>query len=125
MSHYAFVRDGLVVDVIVAEQDFIDLITQQALDRNPTGTGEWIQTSYNTHAGQHTAGGTPLRKNFAAIGYLYDPEADAFYPPKPYDTWILDTDTYQWRAPVPYPEDQGLCAWDPATNTWQPVALGS
>jgi hypothetical protein len=119
MSHYAFVRDGQVVDVITAEQDFIDLITQQERDRNPAGTGRWIQTSYNTQAGQHTAGGTPLRKNFAGIGYLYDPEADAFYPPQPYDTWILDTNTYQWRSPVPYPEDGGIYRWDPATNQWQ------
>ena len=124
MSHYAFVRDGQVVDVIRAEQDFIDLITQQELDRNPAGTGEWLQTSYNTHAGQHTQGGTPLRKNFAAIGYLYDADADAFYPPRPYDTWILDPDTYQWSAPVAYPDDGGYYVWNPATNQWQSSELG-
>jgi hypothetical protein len=117
MSHYAFVRDGRVTDVIVAEQEFIDQLPDM-------GTGRWIQTSYNTHAGQHALGGTPLRKNFAGMGYHYDPEADAFYPPRPYDTWILDTNTYQWRSPVPYPEDGDLYHWDPAQNTWVPMILG-
>jgi hypothetical protein len=124
MSYYAFVRDGQVVDVIRADQNFVDLITQQELDRNPAGTGQWLQTSYNTHAGQHTQGGTPLRKNFAAIGYLYDAVADAFYPPRPYDTWILDPDTYQWSAPVAYPDDGNQYRWDPVTNNWIEWTLG-
>jgi hypothetical protein len=117
MSNYAFVKDGRVVDVIVAEQDFIDQLPG-------TGTGSWIQTSYNTRGGVHYGpdgqpdGGVALRKNFAGIGYHYDAEQDAFYPPRPYDTWILNMDTLTWQPPVAYPEDGNLYRWDPATNNW-------
>lgn len=117
MSNYAFVRDGRVVDVIVAEQDFIDQLPA-------TGTGSWIQTSYNTHGGVHYGpdgqpdGGVALRENFAGIGYHYDSNLDAFYPPRPYDTWILNMDTLLWEAPVDYPADGHLYQWNPATNNW-------
>ena len=117
MSNYAFVRDGRVTDVIVAEQDFIDQLPD-------TGLGRWIQTSYNTHGGQHRLGGTALRKNFAGIGYHYDPDLDAFYLPKPFDTWVLDPDTCLWQAPVPCPNDGNLYAWNPSTNNWKPWILG-
>lgn len=117
MSNYAFVKDGRVVDIIVAEQEFIDQLPN-------TGVGQWIQTSYNTRAGVHYGqdgqpdGGTALRKNFAGIGYHYDAELDAFYPPRPYDTWTLDPETATWTAPVAYPTDGQLYQWDPATNNW-------
>jgi hypothetical protein len=85
MAHYALIEDGVVTNVIVAEQDFID-----------TQSGTWVQTSYNTQAGVHTLGGTPLRKNYAGIGYVYDAERDAFYAPEPYPSWSLNEDTCLW-----------------------------
>ena len=91
MSHFAKVVDGVVTQVIVAEPEFFNTF----VDSSP---GEWIQTSYNTFAGQHP-NGTPLRKNFAGIGYTYDPVRDAFIPPKPSDSWVLNEETCQWEDP--------------------------
>jgi hypothetical protein len=111
MSHFAKVRDGLVVEVIVAEPEFFNTF----VDSSP---GEWIQTSYNTHGGQHTLGGTPLRKNYAGIGYSYDRQKDAFIPPKPYTSWILNEDTCLWDAPVAMPTDGKSYNWDEQTTSW-------
>lgn len=80
--------------------------------------GTWLQTSYNTWAGQHKLGGTPLRKNFAGVGFTYDADRDAFIPPKPFDSWVLDEDTCQWSAPVPYPTDGAEYYWDEETTSW-------
>jgi hypothetical protein len=107
MAHYALIEDGVVANVIVAEQDFID-----------SQSGTWVQTSYNTLAGVHTLGGTPLRKNYAGIGYVYDADRDAFYAPSPYPSWVLDEDTCTWEAPVAYPNDGLMYKWDEATLTW-------
>ena len=93
MSHFAKVCDGKVVQVIVAEQDFFDTF----VDSTP---GEWIQTSYNTIGGQHRLGGTPLRKNFAGIGFTYDREKDAFIPPKPEGDFVLNEETCLWEEAV-------------------------
>jgi hypothetical protein len=113
MAHFAKVNpEGIVTQVIVAEQEFID----SYIDTTP---GEWIQTSYNTYGGQHILGGTPLRKNYAAIGYKYDRERDAFIPPKPYPSWVLNEDTCTWECPVPMPEDKHVeTRWDEATQSW-------
>jgi len=116
MANYAFVQNGLVTDVIVAEQDFIDQITQNNTSRN--GTGEWIQTSYNTRGGQHTLGGRALRKNFAGIGYTYDAGRDAFIAPRPYSNWILDEETCLWIAPIPYPTDGRVYTWNVFSENW-------
>lgn len=113
MAHFAQInKDNTVVQVIVAEQDFID----SGAVGDPA---EWIQTSYNTRAGKHQLGGTPLRKNYAGIGYSYDPVLDAFVPPKPFQSWQLDTETGVWQAPVAYPEDGSYYVWDETTVTWQ------
>ena len=111
MAHYAKVTDGKVTQVIVAEADFFDTF----VDSSP---GEWIQTSYNTHGGQHTLGGTPLRKNYAGIGYSYDRTKDAFIPPQPYASWTLDEETCLWESPTPYPTDDKVYHWDEATTSW-------
>jgi hypothetical protein len=112
MAHYAKVVNNLVTQVIVAEAEFFDTF----IDSSP---GEWIQTSYNTHGGVHLQDGTPLRKNYAAIGYTYDRELDAFIPPKPYASWLLDTDTGLWNAPTPYPTDnEGDYKWNEETLSW-------
>ena len=91
MSHFAKVLDGKVVKVIVAEQEFFNTF----IDTSP---GQWIQTSYNTHGNQHTQGGTPLRGNFAGVGFTYDYENDVFIAPKPYETATLNTDTWLWSV---------------------------
>ena len=112
MSHFAFVNSkGIVEQVIVAEQDVIDT----GLFGNPTG---WVQTSYNTHGGVHANGGTPLRKNFAGIGFTYDIIRDAFYAPKPFPSWTLDSETCLWNPPTPYPNDENPYVWDEATLSW-------
>jgi hypothetical protein len=112
MAHYAKVVNNLVTQVIVAEAEFFETF----VDSSP---GEWIQTSYNTYGGQHTLGGTPLRKNYAGIGYSYNRELDAFIPPKPYASWILDTDTCLWNAPVAKPE--GNYTWNEDEQSWDLV----
>jgi hypothetical protein len=114
MGHFAKVVDGKVTQVIVAEPDFFNTF----VDSSP---GEWIQTSYNTRGGQHTNGGTPLRKNYAGIGFSYDRQKDAFIPPKPFESWNLNEDTCLWEAPTPYPQDDKNYIWDETTVTWKEV----
>jgi len=116
MGHFAKVVDGKVTQVIVAEPDFFDTF----VDSSP---GEWIQTSYNTHGGVHVNGGTPLRKNYAGIGYTYDKARDAFIPPQPYVSWVLKEDTCLWEAPIPMPADGKLYEWDEATTSWKELVL--
>ena len=88
MSHFAKIVNGIVTQVIVAEAEFFDTF----VDSSP---GQWIQTSYNTHGGQHPEG-RPLRKNYAGIGFTYDTERDAFIPPKPEGDYALDEETCLW-----------------------------
>lgn len=111
MAHFAKVNNGIVEQVIVAEPEFFDTF----VDSSP---GQWIQTSYNTHGGVHANGGTPLRKNYAGIGYSYDAQRDAFIPPKPYASWVLNEDTCLWDAPVAMPTDGGRYTWNEATQAW-------
>ena len=110
MSHYAKIEDGVVTNVIVAEQDFID-----------TQAGTWVQTSYNTKGGVHTLGGTPLRKNYAGTGYVYDSDRDAFYVPQPYPSWSLDEGTCLWEPPVAHPNNGKEYTWNEATTSWDEV----
>jgi hypothetical protein len=110
MSHFAKVCDGIVTQVIVAEPEFF----QTFVDSSP---GEWIQTSYNTHGGQHPEG-RPLRKNYAGIGYSYDYVRDAFIPPKPYASWVLNEETCLWDEPIPYPTDGKVYRWDENAQQW-------
>ncbi len=85
-------------------------------------TGDvYKQTSYNTHGGVHALGGTPFRKNYAGLGYTYDEGRDAFIPPKPYASWLLNEDTCLWDAPVAYPDDGKRYSWDEATTSWVEV----
>jgi hypothetical protein len=113
MSHFAKVNNGIVEQVIVAEPEFFDTFVD-------TSPGEWIQTSYNTHGGQHPEA-RPLRKNYAGIGYTYDRERDAFIPPKPFASWVLNEDTCLWGAPVAMPDDGGMYEWDESTTSWVAV----
>lgn len=110
MSHFAEIKNGIVEQVIVAEQDFIDTLE-----------GQWIQTSYNTYGNQHKLGGTPLRGNFAGIGYTYDETNDVFYAPQPYPSWTLNQSTWLWEAPTPMPTDSKIYKWDESTVSWVEV----
>lgn len=120
MSHYAKVVDGKVVQVIVAEAEFFESF----VDSSP---GEWIQTSYNTrgnvHYGQdgHPDGGEALRGNYAGLGFTYDRQNDVFYPPQPFLSWALNTSTWTWEPPVPYPTDGKMYMWDETTTSWLEV----
>jgi len=111
MAHFAKVESGIVTDILVAEQDFIDTLE-----------GDWVQTSYNTYGGVHALGGTPLRKNFAGIGYTYDSERDAFILPFPEDSpsWVLNETTCIWEAPVSKPDDDelGYYDWEESSLSW-------
>lgn len=111
MSHFAKVLDGVVVQVIVAEPDFFE----NFVDTSP---GEWLQTSYNTRGGIHIEGGEPLRKNFASVGFSYDKGRDAFIPPKPFNSWVLNEETCLWDAPIPKPEDDGPYVWNEEQQQW-------
>ena len=86
-----------------------------------TGWSIWKQTSYNTHGGIHKLGGTPLRKNHAAIGYTYDEDKDAFISPKPYPSWTLNDTTCLWEAPVAYPDDDNNYSWNETNQTWEVI----
>ena len=111
MAHYAKVSNSLVTQVIVAEPEFFGTF----VDSSP---GEWIQTSYNTSGGVHSEGGTPLRKNYAGVGYTYDSVRDAFIAPQPYASWILNEDTCIYEAPIAYPTDDLMYSWDEDTTSW-------
>lgn len=111
MAHFAKVKNGIVQRVIVAEQEYIN-------NKDDHEPGQWIQTSYNTRGGVHLLGDTPLRYNYAGVGFHYDAAADAFYPPQPFPSWTLNTTTYLWEAPVDYPDDGEYYIWDEDTQTW-------
>lgn len=104
MAHFAKVVDGIVKQVIVAEQDVIDSFSDSNL---------WIQTSYNTLKGEHLLGGTPLRKNFAGVGFTYDSKRDAFIPPSPFRNWVLNEETCVYEAPqaIPSVQDNQRARW--------------
>jgi len=121
MGHYAKVVDTIVTKVIVAKADYFDTFVD-------TSPGEWIKTSYNTYGGRHynpetreEDDGTPLRKNFAGIGFTYDAEKDAFIPRKPFESWILNEDTCLWEAPIPYPDDGLDYIWNESITNWTEV----
>ena len=107
MSHFAKIdSNNIVENVIVAEQDFI----------NSGAVGDsflWVQTSYNNN----------FRKNYAGVGYTYDSALDAFIPPQPYPSWVLNEDTCQWESPVAYPEDDKMYKWNEETQSWDEEAI--
>lgn len=117
MSHFAQIdSNNIVTQVLVIEQDVVDT----GLFGEPSS---FVQTSYNTHGGVHTLGGTPLRKNYAGIGYTYDSGRDAFIPPKPYNSWVLNEDTCLYEAPTPMPTDDKRYSWDEDTTSWIEISV--
>jgi len=113
MAHFTHINknNGIVTQVIVAEQSFIDSGTLG----DPS---EWVQTSYNTREGKHKLNGMPLRKNYAAVGYTYDKARDAFLPPKPFKSWVLDEKKGTWTAPVVKPADKKFYEWNEERVEW-------
>jgi len=108
MSHFAKVENGLVTQVVVAEQEFIDT--------GALGHG-FIQTSYNTIGGVHTQGGTPLRGNYAGVGFTYDATNDVFYAPQPFDNWVMNS-SWLWVPPIAMPVDEYFYTWNQETTAW-------
>jgi hypothetical protein len=117
MSHFAQLdSNNTVISVLVIEQDVIDT----GLFGEPTS---FVQTSYNTYGGVHQLNGTPLRKNYAGIGFTYDSTRDAFIPPKPYISWTLNEDTCLWESPTPMPTDDKSYKWDEETISWLEISI--
>jgi hypothetical protein len=123
MAHFAKIENDTVVQVIVAEQDFINKLD-----------GEWIQTSYNTRGGVHYNPNTglpssdqskALRKNYAGIGFIYDRDNDMFITPKPYESWLLNLETGDWDSPIPYPDDGQIYYWNESILNWELVDYNS
>jgi hypothetical protein len=113
MGHFAKIENGTVTQVIVAEQEYINILD------NPSS---WIQTSYNTYGGVHKLEGTPLRKNYAGVGYTYDSERDAFIAPQPFPSWVLNEESCIWEAPTPYPNSHDAYGWNETNQTWDLIA---
>ena len=112
MAHFAEIdADNTVLRVIVAD-------SKGWCEANLGGT--WVQTSYNTHGGQHPEG-RPLHKNYAGIGYKWD--GTGFFAPQPFPSWIKNADTYLWEAPVPMPTDDKLYSWNETDQKWDEVTL--
>lgn len=122
MAHFAEIdENGTVLRVLVV--DNAQEADGQNFLANTLGLGgTWVKTSYNTHGGVHSSGGTPFRKNYAGIGFKYDSERDAFIPPKSYPSWILNEDTCLWEAPVAYPSDGKRYTWNESTTSWDLVS---
>ena len=123
MAHFAQVDENNIVTQVLVVSDQ-DAGNGQHFLANTLGLGgTWIQTSYNTAGGVHKNGGTPLRKNYAGIGYTYDSGRDAFIPPKPFNSWLLDEETCLWNAPVARPEGDGIYTWNEETLSWDEEKL--
>tara|TARA_R110002153_G_scaffold29711_12_gene91170 strand:+ start:127 stop:522 length:396 start_codon:yes stop_codon:yes gene_type:complete len=90
---------------------------------NLTGWSIWKQTSFNTHGNVHSGGGTPIRKNYAGVGYIYDETLDAFYLPQPYNSWTLNETTCLWEPPVSYPSDGSFYLWNESNKAWDSDSL--
>jgi hypothetical protein len=118
MAHYAFLdAQNIVTEVIAGVDEGTDGIDWEVHYGQFRGQ-VCKRTSYNTHGGVHTVGGTPFRKNYAGIGYTYDEHRDAFIPPTPYPSWVLNGQTCLWEAPIPYPDDGGMYYWDEESQSW-------
>jgi hypothetical protein len=120
MAHYAFLNDeNIVVDVITGrdENDLAEGVDSWEDYYGAFRGQRCLQTSYNTRAGVHSSGGTPFRGNYAGTGYTYDETLDAFMPPQPYSSWVLNEDTFSWEAPIPYPSE-GDWYWDESAGVW-------
>ena len=129
MSHFAKLDDNNIVTFVTVGRQEDDGLEAELTAR----TGDvYKQTSYNTRGGVHynPETGEPsedqtkaLRFNYAGIGFTYDEDRDAFIPPKPFESWVLDEDTCLWEAPLPYPEDEGSYTWNEELFAWELVEV--
>ncbi len=113
MAHYAFLDENNIVTEVITgrnEDEVVDGISDWEAYYSDFRDQPCVRTSYNGN----------IRKNFAGVGFTYDADRDAFIPPKPFDSWVLDEETCNWEAPVPYPEteDGDYYTWDEATTSW-------
>ena len=118
MAHYAFLDESNIVTEVIVGKNEGEENTDWEEHYGNFRSQTCKRTSYNTQGGVHTGGGTPYRKNYAGIGYIYDGTRDAFIPPKPYPSWLLNEASCLWVPPVPMPEDGELYRWDEATTSW-------
>ena len=122
MAHYAFLdMDNIVTEVIVGKDEG-DTNTNWELHYQDFRKQVCKRTSYNTHGGVHSNGETPFRKNYAGIGYSYDSSRDAFIPPKPYPSWLLEESSCLWKAPIDHPDDGEMYVWDEDNQEWDKVS---
>ena len=120
MAHYAFLNMQNIVTEVIVGKDETDGPTNWEIHYGNFREQVCKRTSYNTSGGVHKNGGVPFRKNYAGIGYSYDETRDAFIPPKPFDSWILNETNCTWDAPVPRPDDEssGMYVWDENVVNW-------
>ena len=128
MAHFAKIGVGNIVERVEVVSNDVATTEQAGVDflNNLYGSRDvWKQTSYNTHGGEHILGGTPFRKNFAGVNWKYNQTLDAFIPPKPYNSWILNQTTCLFEAPIPQPEltqeqinNNNFYRWNEATESW-------
>jgi hypothetical protein len=121
MAHWAKINSENIVEQVIAVSN--DKPNEGADWVIETFGGVWVQTSYNTLGGHHLLGGTPMRKNYAGIGYTFDEQRDAFIPPRPFASWILNESSCLWEAPVPYPNDGKTYSWDEAIANWYELPI--
>ena len=118
MAHYAFLdENNIVTEVITGKNENEESINWEEFYGNFRNQ-RCKRTSYNTQAGVHLLGGTPFRKHFAQIGYTYDESRNAFIPPKPFNSWVLNENTCLWNAPIAYPQDGNKYKWNEKTLSW-------
>ena len=116
MAHYAFLNENYIVTEVIVGKDESNYDWEAHYGQF---RGQLCKrTSYNTHGGVHNSGGTPYRKNYAGIGYSYDPQRDAFIPPKPFASWVLNETSCLWDPPTPMPTDGKMYRWDEDTTSW-------
>jgi hypothetical protein len=122
MAHYARLNeDNMVIDINVIDNDQEEELGESGIVEwllAVWGGVDWKKTSYNTLANVHSLGGIPFRKNYSGIGFTFDSERDAFIPPKPFPSFILNEDTCQWEAPVPRPDNDKDYDWNEDTTSW-------
>jgi hypothetical protein len=122
MAHYAIINSQNIVTEVIVGKDETDTTLNWEQHYAEFRPGMICRrTSYNTSGGVHRTGGTPYRKNYAGIGYTWDPTRDAFIPPKPYPSWSLNEQTCLWNPPVAMPIDDNKYYWDEATTSWVKV----
>ena len=125
MAHYAFLdQNNIVIEVIVGKDEAEGGIDWEA-HYGAFRSQPCKRTSYNTQGGVHSGGGTPYRKNYAGIGYIYDAQRDAFISPKPFASWTLNETSCLWDAPTPMPTEGGPYRWDESTTSWVEAQQGA